>query len=82
MSLEHSRLKSFSLVSIGAQQRASCKHVLGEAQWGQQMTDATSCCNLQVTSHQLRQQKESERLAAAEEAKRRDLAAKREVLIP
>lgn len=35
---------------------------------------------MQVTSHQLRQQKEVEKQAAAEEAKRRDLAAKREVL--
>ena len=34
---------------------------------------------MQVTSHQLRQQKEVEKQAAAEEAKRRDLAAKREV---
>ena len=34
---------------------------------------------LQVTSHQLRQQKEVEKQAAAEEAKRRELAAKREV---
>ena len=34
----------------------------------------------QVTSHQLRQQKETEKQAAAEETKRRDLAAKREVM--
>jgi hypothetical protein len=33
----------------------------------------------QVTSHQLRQQKEADKQAAAEEARRRDLAAKREV---
>lgn len=35
--------------------------------------------DVQVTSHQLRQQKEADKQAAAEEAKRRDLAAKREV---
>lgn len=33
----------------------------------------------QVTSHQLRQQKEVEKQAAAEESKKRELAAKREV---
>ena len=35
----------------------------------------------QVTSHQLRSQKETEKQAAAEEAKKRELAAKREVLL-
>jgi len=36
---------------------------------------------LQVTSHQLRSQKETEKQAAAEEAKKQELAAKREVLL-
>ena len=36
---------------------------------------------MQVTSHRLRSQKETEKQAAAEEAKKRELAAKREVLL-
>ena len=43
---------------------------------------ALSCVRvMQVTSHQLRSQKETEKQAAAEEAKKRELAAKREVLL-